>query len=115
MYSTPLIGTDTKKLTWFNYYWNSCIVQGWVNFRVSFKIWGDLMGNNYDNYALLKEDDPLTECLGYFWDSLEDDIYPKEFLDHLIQLSNDVKSGKEKTYKFSEIDWDIIDDHDGYL
>jgi hypothetical protein len=109
MYSTPLLGTATDKLTWIDYYWNSCIMQGWYNFRTAFNIWGDLMGSNYEDYALLKGDDPLSECLDYFWDSLEDDIYPKAFLDHLIELSNDVKSGKEKTYKFSEIDWADLD------
>lgn len=110
MYSEPLLGTATDKLTWINYYWNSCIMQGWYNCRTAFNIWGDLMGNNYENYALLREDKPIECCLDYFWDSLEDDIYPKEFLDHLIQLSNDVKSGKEKLIPFEEIEWDKIEE-----
>lgn len=54
------------------------------------------MGNNYQDYALLKNDDPLEQCILYFWDSLEDDIYPKEFLDSLLQLSENVRTGKEK-------------------
>jgi hypothetical protein len=39
------------------------------------------MGDNYQEYALLVSDDPLEQCALYFWDSLEDDIYPKEFLE----------------------------------
>ena len=54
------------------------------------------MGNNYQNYALLKDDDPLEQCILYFWDSLEDEIYPKEFLDSLLQMLDDIKTGKEK-------------------
>ena len=38
------------------------------------------MGGNYEGYGILPEDDDLEWCIDYFWDSLEDDIYPKEFL-----------------------------------
>ncbi len=55
------------------------------------------MENNYEGYALLKEDDPLEQCILYFWDSLEDEIYSKDFLDSLLQMSHDVKTGKVKT------------------
>jgi hypothetical protein len=60
------------------------------------------MGNNYQDYALLKSDDPLEQCILYFWDSLEDDIYPKEFLESLLQMSNDVKTGKVETIPMDE-------------
>ena len=60
------------------------------------------MGNNYEGYALLKEDDPLEQCILYFWDSLEDEIYPKEFLEHLMQLADDVRSGKEEVIPMDE-------------
>ena len=105
MFSQPLLGTDTDKvkLSWFEYIWNSCIRQGWYNCWYAYKNWADLMGNNYDGYALLKEDDPLEQCILYFWDSLEDEIYPKEFLEHLLQLSDDVKTGKEKVIPMDEV------------
>lgn len=61
------------------------------------------MGNNYEGYALLKEDDPLEQCILYFWDSLEDEIYPKEFLEHLMQLADDVKTGKEEVIPMDEV------------
>jgi hypothetical protein len=104
-FSRPLLGTDKKKikLSWFEYIWNSCIIQGWANFYYAFKNWADLMGNNYQEYALLKDDDPLEMCILYFWDSLEDEIYPKEFLEHLLQLSDDVRTGKEEVIPMDEV------------
>lgn len=105
MFSQPLLGTNTNKtsMSWFEYIWNSCIRQGWYNCWYSYKNWADLMGNNYEGYALLKEDDPLEQCILYFWDSLEDEIYPKEFLEHLMQLADDVKTGKEEVIPMDEV------------
>jgi hypothetical protein len=60
------------------------------------------MGNNYQDYALLKTDDPLEMCILYFWDSLEDEIYPKHFLDSLLQMVDDVTTGKEKLIPMDE-------------
>ena len=105
MFSKPLLGTNTKKtkLSWSEYIWNSCIIQGWYNCWYAFKNWADLMGNNYQEYALLASDDPLEQCILYFWDSLEDEIYPKHFLDSLLQMSHDVETGKIKTYPIDEV------------
>ena len=112
MFSRPLLGTDKKKttLSWFDYTWNSCIKQGWYNCWYSFKNWADLMGNNYQDYALLKEDDPLELCILYFWDSLEDEIYPKFFLEELLQMVEDVDTGKEKVYPLTEDFFDRMKD-----
>ena len=124
MFSRPLLGTEKNKikLSWMEYIWNSCIIQGWYNCWYSFKNWGDLMGNSYQNYALLKDDDPLEQCILYFWDSLDDEIYPKHFLEHLMQLADDVATGKEKVIPMDEDffdrlkklveDVDLIDDED---
>jgi hypothetical protein len=68
------------------------------------------MGNNYEGYGLLKEDDDLEQCILYFWDSLEDDIYPKDFLESLLQMSNDVKTGKVKTVPFTKDMFDELED-----
>jgi hypothetical protein len=37
MFSKPLLGTDTKKtkMSWIEYYWKSCIIQGWYNLWVT--------------------------------------------------------------------------------
>jgi hypothetical protein len=124
MFSRPLLGTEKNKikLSWMEYIWNSCIIQGWYNCWYSFKNWSDLMGNSYQNYALLKDDDPLEQCILYFWDSLDDEIYPKHFLEHLMQLADDVATGKEKVIPMDEDffdrlkklveDVDLIDDED---
>lgn len=105
MFSRPLLGTNTNKIgmSWVEYYWHSCILQGWYDFWCAFKNWADLMGNNYQDYALLKDDDPLEQCILYFWDSLEDDIYPKHFLDSLLQMVNDIETGKEKVIPMDEV------------
>ena len=68
------------------------------------------MGNNYEGYALLKEDDPLEMCILYFWDSLEDEIYPKYFLDSLLQMTYDIETGKEKVYPIDEDFFDRMKD-----
>jgi hypothetical protein len=102
-YSKPLLGTNKIKLSWVEYILQSCIQQGWYNCWYSFKNWGDLMGNSYQDYALLKEDDPLELCILYFWASLEDEIYPKHFLEELMQLAEDVRTGKEKTYPMEDV------------
>ena len=105
MFSQPLLGTDKKKttLSWLEYIWLSCIIQGWANFYYAFKNWADLMGNNYQDYSLLKEDYPLELCILYFWDSLEDEIYPKFFLEELMQMVDDIDTGKEKLIPMEDV------------
>jgi len=105
IFSRALLGTNTKKtsLNWIEYILFSCIQQGWMNCWYSFQNWADLMGNNYAEYALLKDDDPLDLCILYFWDSLEDDIYPKKFLESLMQMADDVRTGKEKVIPMDEV------------
>ena len=104
-YSRPLLGTDTKKIkmSWMEYIWFSCICQGWTNFYYSFKNWSDLMGNSYQDYSLLKDDDPLEQCILFFWDSLEDEIYPKSFLESLLQMVDDINTGKEKVIPIDDV------------
>ena len=64
------------------------------------------MGNSYQDYALLKDDDPLEQCILFFWGSLEDEIYSKEFLESLLQIVDDIDTGKEK---LSPMDEDFFD------
>jgi hypothetical protein len=61
------------------------------------------MGNSYQEYALLKDDDPLEQCILYFWDSLEDEIYPKKFLESLLQMVDDIETGKEEVIPLDEV------------
>jgi len=61
------------------------------------------MTSDYEGYALLKEDDPETECIEWFWAGLnDDDVYPKEFLEHLMQMVDDIETGKEKLIPLDE-------------
>jgi hypothetical protein len=77
---------------------------GWKNIRSAFNIWTDLMTSNYDGYTVLDYDDSYTECREWFWQTLgEDDVYPKEFLEHLMQMVDDIETGKVKTYPIDEV------------
>ena len=104
-FSRPLLGTDTKKtkLSWFEYIIFSCFKQGWYNCWYSFQNWKDLVLNNYQEYALLKDDDPLEMCILNFWDSLEDEIYPKKFLESLLQMVDDIETGKEEVIPMNDV------------
>lgn len=101
-----------KKISKIEYFW-ICISQGWRNFSYSFHIWSDLMRNNFDNYAILKEDNPFECCLEYFWDSLEEEVYEKEFLEYLHQLVDDVMTGKVETVAMTieDLEEDLLKDN----
>ena len=67
-------------------------------------MWKDLVTSDYDGYALLKDDDPYEQCYEWFWCSINlDETYPKEFLEYLQQLVEDIDAGKVKTYTLEEM------------
>lgn len=98
--SKAILSTDKKKTTlnWWEYWIGHCWMTGWQSIRGAFRIWADLMRSNYYNYALPRTaEDPEQECLEWFWVTLgEDDTYPREFLEHLLQMMDDIETGKEK-------------------
>ena len=105
MFSQSILSTDKKgtTLNWWEYWIGHCWMTGWQSISDAFRIWYDFMTDNYEGYALLKEDDDAEECREWFWVSLgEDNTYPKEFLEHLLQMSEDVRTGKEKVYPLDE-------------
>jgi hypothetical protein len=111
MFSTLVRGThpNKTKMNWWQYWIGHCWMTGWQSIRMTFRIWANLMTSDYDGYALLKEDDPETECIEWFWASLnEDDVYPKEFLEHLMQMVDDIETGKEKLIPLDEDFFDRI-------
>ena len=56
-------------------------------------------------------DDPYEECVDWFWVSLnEDDVYPKEFLEYLMQMVDDIETGKEKVIPLDEDFFDRLKD-----
>jgi hypothetical protein len=106
MFSKQLKGThpNKTKMNWWEYWIGHCWMTGWQSIRSNFRIWADLMSSNYANYALMKEDDPEAECLDWFWGTLnEDDVYPKDFLEYLMQMVEDIELGKVETYPMDEV------------
>ena len=107
MFSTPVRGTANKKTTmnWWEYWIGHCWMTGWQSIRSNFRVWADLMGSNYENWNLLSTvEDPEQECLEWFWASLnEDDVYPKKFLEYLMQMVEDIELGKVETYPMDEV------------
>jgi hypothetical protein len=62
------------------------------------------MRGNYKDYALMWYDDPYEECYQWFWQCLgEDDTLPKEFLEQLRQMVDEIDAGTVKTYSMEEI------------
>jgi hypothetical protein len=106
--SKAILGTENKKMSWVKYIFTH-VIPTWIqSFRINFRIWADLMTDNFDDYALLKDDDSFTECYGWFWESLNvNEVYPKEFLEHLLELVDEVKTGKVKTYTWEEFKEDL--------
>ena len=105
-FSTPILATELNnvKMNWWQYYIGHCWMTGWQSIRHNFRMWADLMGSNYEGYALLKEDNPEAECLEWFWSSLvEDDVYSKEFLEYLQQMVDDIDTGKEKLIPMDDV------------
>jgi hypothetical protein len=109
MMSKAILGTENKtKMSWAEYIFTH-VLPTWVQvFRMNFRIWADLMTDNLDNYALMRDDDPLEECRDWFWTSLnEDEVHPKEFLEYLLQMVDDIDTGKVKTYTWEEVKEDL--------
>lgn len=91
-------------MNWWQYYVGHCLATGWREMWNNFKMWRDLISGNYDNYALLADDDPYEECYSWFWFGINsDETYPKEFLEHLLQMVEDIDSGKVKTYPADDV------------
>ena len=92
-------------MNWFDYWIGHCWMTGWQSIRGSYRIWADLMGGNYKDYDLPRTvEDPEAECIEWFWGSLgEDETLPKAFLEYLIQMAEDVRTGKVKTYPLDEV------------
>ena len=107
MFSKPVLATDKQKtkLNWWEYNIGHCWMTGWQSIGDAFRIWADLMGSNYENYALPRTaENPEAECISWFWGTLgEDEVYPKEFLEYLMQMAEDVRTGKVETVPMDEV------------
>lgn len=91
-------------MTWTEYITTHLIPTWFRSFNYNFRMWRDLITGNYENYALLKDDDPYQECYQWFWASINlDETYSKEFLEYLQQMVDDIDTGKVKTYSLEEV------------
>lgn len=100
-----------KKLNWWEYWIGHCWMTGWQSIGMNFRIWSSLMTSDYAGYGIFKNDNPETECIECFWASLnEDDVYPKHFLEELMQMAEDIETGKVETVPFTREMFDQIDD-----
>lgn len=69
------------------------------------------MTGNYEGYTITFYEDPYEECYNCFWSYLgDDDTLPKKFLEDLMQMAEDVKTGKVETIPFTREMFDQIDD-----
>jgi hypothetical protein len=74
-------------------------------------MWRDLITENYKPYKLLKSDNAEQECYDWFWSSINlDETYPKEFLEYLLQMVDDIDSGKVETFPLTEDLFDRLED-----
>ena len=115
MFSKQLKGTEKMKTTlnWWEYWIGHCWMTGWQSIRNNFITWMDLVWfeDNQKHYTLLKDDVPFEQCYTEFWFGLnDDDVYPKEFLEYLMQLADDVETGKEKVIPIDEGYFDRMKD-----
>jgi len=114
MISKPVLATDKEKTTlnWWEYHIGHCWMTGWQTIGSAFRIWQDLMSGNYEVYALPRTvEDPEAECIEWFWTTLgEDEVYPKEFLEYLMQMSHDVMTGKVETVPLDDDFFDRLKD-----
>ena len=92
-------------MTNLEYYLDHVIPTGFYTIGHAWKNWWDLMTGNHEPYKLRESDDGESECSAWFWTTLgEDNVYPKEFLEYLHQMANDVMTGKVKTIPWTEKD-----------
>ena len=105
-YSRPLLGTNTKKvkMSWMEYIFTHLIPTWFQSFNDNFVMWRDLITENYEPYKLLKDDNPEQECYDWFWSSINlDEIYSKSFLESLLQMVDDINTGKEKVIPIDDV------------
>ena len=113
IFSRPLLGTNKNKIkmSWVEYIFTHLIPTWFQSFNENFVMWRDLITENYAPYSLLKNDDPFEETYNWFWTSINlDETYPKEFLESLMQMSEDVRTGKVKTVPFTKDMFEELDD-----
>ena len=104
-----------------NYYVNHVFPSGLQSFSRAFRAWGDLITDNWADYAVSKDDDPFMECQGWFWVLLgEDNVLPKFFLEELQEMIERIDRGEEELIEMNfeeliEIDKLLSETEDGFI
>ena len=76
-------------------------VQQWT---YNFKIWSDLMTNNYEAYANPWGESPERECYEWFWASIGmDHTYSKDSLESFYEMIDDIDAGIVKTIPAKDV------------
>ena len=81
------------------------LLPSWVRqWTYNFNVWSDLMTNNYEAYANPYGESPEQECYHWFWSAINvGDTYPKEFLDNLYQMMDDIDTGEVGTIPADDV------------
>ena len=91
-------------MTYFTYI-TKHLLPSWVQqWTCNFKIWSDLMTNNYEVYANPWGESPERECYEWFWASINiDDIMSKEFLEGIYEMTDKIDTGILKTIPAEDV------------
>ena len=91
-------------MTHFSYITNY-LLPTWVwQWDYNFRIWSDLMTNNYEFYANHYAESPEKECYEWFWTSINmDDTLTKDALEQFHQMINDIETGIVKTIPAEDV------------
>ena len=81
------------------------LLRAWIQqWTCNFKVWSDLITNNYETYANPYSENPEQECYEWFWASINiDDTLTKEFLESLYQMMDDIDTGIVKTIPAKDV------------
>ena len=91
-------------MTHFDYITKHLLPSWARQWSCNFKIWGDLVTGNCEDYANPWGESPERECYEWFWSAINmDDTYSKDYLEFLVRLAEEVKEGKVKTYPAKEV------------
>lgn len=102
MISVPVYGkSKMNRLEYFFY----GLKQGWVEVYYSIQAWSDLMTGNTEWCFGETEEEKFQELRLEFFDSLSEEVYPKEFIEELYALSDRIRSGEEPLYEMPEDEW----------
>ena len=95
---------NKTKLSWFTYITDH-LLRAWVqSWTYNFKMWADLMTNNYEMYANPYGESSERECYEWFWTSINmDDTLTKEYIESLYQMMDDIDTGKVRTYSAEDV------------